>query len=325
MLNSGRLRLLSLLETLGTVRAVAEATHLSPSTVSQQLAVLERETGSTLLERVGRRVRLTPAGLLLARRGRDILDDMAELEAELRAIDEEPVGTVRLGLFQSAVYPLAVPAVRRLAVTHPRLRVELLELEPHESAQALRSQEADVVVTTADYGDLSWQTDLEVTPLGADPVVLVLPRGHPLTSRTAAVGLASCAQERWACDRPRSYMAELTLRLCREAGFEPRVVCRFNNYLLQLKHVESDGSVTLLPSLAVTPEHAVVTRELSPPSYRNVSLAVRRTTTQRAAVTAVVAALRDHPDIPALSSPRRSTPPVGPRAPGNSAPHPPDG
>ncbi|MBU7599368.1 LysR family transcriptional regulator [Streptomyces sp. P38-E01] len=307
MLNSGRLRLLSLLETLGTVRAVAEATHLSPSTVSQQLAVLERETGSTLLERVGRRVRLTTAGLLLARRGRGILDDMAELEAELRAIDEEPVGTVRLGLFQSAVYPLAVPAVRRLAVTHPRLRVELQELEPHESAQALRSQEADVVVTTADYGDLSWQTDLEVTPLGADPVVLVLPRDHSLTSRTS-VGLASCAQERWACDRPRSYMAELTLRLCREAGFEPRVVCRFNNYLLQLKHVESDGSVTLLPSLAVTPEHAVVTRALSPPSHRNVSLAVRRTTTQRAAVTAVVAALRDHPDIPALSSPEVGRP-----------------
>lgn len=306
MLNSGRLRLLSLLEILGTVRAVAETRHLSASTVSQQLAVLERETRCQLLERVGRQVRLTPAGLLLARRGRDILDQMAETEAELHALNDEPIGTVRLGVFQSAIYPLAIPAADRLAVSHPQLQLELIEFEPHESGPALRSGEADIIVTTTDYGGLSWEPDLEVTALGVDPVVLVLPRDHPLTSRTA-VSLASCANETWVCDRAQSYMADLTLRLCRESGFEPRVVCRFNNYLLLLKHVESGGSVTLLPSLAVTADHTVVTRELSPPVHRNISIAVRRGTTQRAAVTAVISALREHPHIPSLAAPARPT------------------
>ncbi|MER7052578.1 LysR substrate-binding domain-containing protein [Streptomyces sp. NPDC000351] len=303
MLNSGRLRLLSLLDTLGTVRAVADTLHLSASTVSQQLAVLETETRCRLLERTGRRVRLTPAGLLLARRGREILDRMAEAEAELRALNEEPIGTVRLGVFQSAVYTLAVPAATRLATTHPHLRLELIEMEPHESGPALRSGEADVIVTTTDYAGLSWGSDIEVMSLGADPVVLVLPRGHPLASRTA-VSLAACEEETWACDRPQSYMADLTVRLCRESGFEPRVACRFSNYLMLLRHVESTGSIALLPALAVTADHAVVTRELSPPVHRNVAVVVRHGTTRRAAVNAVIAALRAHPRIPALAGPR---------------------
>ncbi|MFI7311660.1 LysR substrate-binding domain-containing protein [Streptomyces hygroscopicus] len=304
MLNSGRLRLLSLLETLGTVRAVAETLHLSASTVSQQLAVLETETRSRLLERTGRQVRLTPAGLLLARRGREILDRMAEAEAELQALNDEPIGTVRLGAFQSAIHTLAVPAATRLATTHPRLRLELIESEPHESGPALRSGEADVIVTTTDYTGLSWGADLEVIPLGIDPIVLVLPRGHPLACRTA-VNLAACAEETWAGDRPRSYMAELTVRLCRESGFEPRVACRFSNYLLALRHVESGRSIALLPALAVTPDHDVVTRQLSPPVHRNITIVVRRGTTRRAGVHAVVAALRDHPEIPVLSAPHQ--------------------
>jgi DNA-binding transcriptional LysR family regulator len=304
MLNSGRLRLLSLLETLGTVRAVAETLHLSASTVSQQLAVLETETRCRLLERTGRKVRLTPAGLLLARRGREILDQMAEAEAELHALNDEPIGTVRLGAFQSAIHTLAVPTATRLATTHPRLHLELIESEPHESGPALRSGEVDVVVTTTDYSGLSWGADLEIIPLGTDPIVLVLPRHHPLTGRTT-VSLAACAEETWACDRPQSYMADLTMRLCRESGFEPRVACRFSNYLMLLQHVASGRSIALLPALAVTPDHAVTTRRLSTPVHRNVTIVVRRGTTQRAAVNAVVAALRDHPEIPALSAPRR--------------------
>ncbi|MEU6455375.1 LysR substrate-binding domain-containing protein [Streptomyces sp. NPDC047065] len=303
MLNSGRLHLLGLLDTLGTVRAVADTLHLSASTVSQQLAVLETETRCRLIERTGRRVRLTPAGLLLARRGREILDRMAEAEAELRALNDEPIGTVRLGVFQSAIYSLAVPAATRLATTHPHLHVELVEMEPHESGPALRSGEADVIVTTTDYTGLSWGADLDIVSLGSDSVVLVLPVGHPLASR-AAVNLAACEAETWACDRPQSYMADLTLRLCREAGFEPRVACRFGNYLMLLRHVETTGSIALLPALAVTKEHAVLTRRLSPAVHRNVVVVVRRGTPRRAAVGAVIAALRDHPEIPALAAPQ---------------------
>lgn len=59
---------------------------------------------------------------------------MADVEAELRALNDEPIGTVRLAVFQSAIYSLAVPAANRLATTHPHLRLELVEMEPHEAA-----------------------------------------------------------------------------------------------------------------------------------------------------------------------------------------------
>jgi DNA-binding transcriptional LysR family regulator len=301
MLNPWRLRLLGLLDSLGTVRAVAQTLHMSPSTVSQQLAVLESETHSRLLQRSGRQVRLTRTGVALAGRGREILDRMAEAEAELRTMNDEPIGTVRLGMFQSAIYTLAVPTASRLAQSHPHLHVELIESEPHESGPALRTGDLDVIVTTTDYVEFPWDRDLEIIPLGADPVVLVLPPNHPL-ARRRVVDLAACAQETWAFDRPGSYMAELTRRLCHESGFEPQVACRFRNYILLLQHVESGRSIALLPALAIAPSHAVVTRELTTPVHRNVAIVVRRGAAPAAAVNAVVGALLDHPGIPALTT-----------------------
>ncbi|WP_086843863.1 LysR family transcriptional regulator [Amycolatopsis kentuckyensis] len=291
MLNPWRLRLLSRLDTLGTVRAVAQDANLSASSVSQQLAVLEAETGTQLLERTGRRVRLTPAGLMLARRARVLLDHMDTVEAELRSLGDEPAGLVRLGAFQSAIHTLAVPAVTRLA--HPDLEVQLLELEPHESIPALRGGDADVIITTTDFVELPLGPDLDIVPLATDPIVLVTPPDAP---RGPAV-LSAYADAPWALDMPQSYMANLTLRLCRESGFEPRVVCRFSNYLMTLQHVEAGLSIALLPGLAVDRRYRVATRELATPVTRTIAAVVRRGTPLRAGVNVVLEALRQLPDL----------------------------
>ena len=295
MLNPWRLRLLSQLSSLGTVRAVAQASNLSASSVSQQLAVLESETHTQLLERTGRRVRLTPAGVILARRARAILDHMDTVETELRSLGDEPVGLVRLGAFQSAIHSLAVPTVTRLARTHPHLDVELLELEPHASMPALRLGDADIIITTTDFVEQPLGPDLDIVPLATDPVVLVLPPGrHP----RGPADLASYAEQPWSFDMPQSYMANLATRLCRESGFEPRVVCRFTNYMVTLQHVEAGLSIALLPGLAVDTRYRVVTRELAGPVTRTITAAVRRGSPQRAAVNAVLEELRRHPVPP---------------------------
>ncbi|MCR6489706.1 LysR family transcriptional regulator [Amycolatopsis sp. OK19-0408] len=297
MLNPWRLRLLSRLDTLGTVRAVAQDANLSASSVSQQLAVLEAETRTQLLERTGRRVRLTPAGLMLARRARTILDHMDAVEAELRSLGEEPVGQVRLGAFQSAIHTMAVPAVTRLAGEYPHLEIELLELEPHESIPALRGGDADVIITTTDFVELPLGADLDIVPLATDPIVLVssgeVPRGPAV--------LSAYADAPWALDVSQSYMANLTLRLCRESGFEPRVVCRFSNYLMTLQHVEAGLSIALLPGLAVDRRYRVTTRPLATPLTRTIAAVVRRGTPLRAGVNVVLEALRQQPDLPALA------------------------
>ncbi|MEV0262567.1 LysR family transcriptional regulator [Streptomyces sp. NPDC050617] len=292
MMNPWRLRLLSRLDTLGTVRAVAQDANMSPSSVSQQLAVLEAETRTQLLERTGRRVRLTPAGLILARRARAILDHMDGVEAELRGFGEEPAGLVRLASFQSAIHTMAVPAVTRLARAYPHLDVELLELEPHASLPALRGGDADIVITTTDFDELPLGPDLDIVPLATDPIRLVLPPGHP-AARGGAVDVAAFADEPWAFDIPQSYMANLALRLCRQARFEPRVVGRFSNYMMALQHVEAGLSIALLPGLAVDhSRYRVASRELATPVTRTITAAVRRGSPPRAAVRVVLDALR---------------------------------
>ncbi|BCJ48427.1 LysR family transcriptional regulator [Actinoplanes ianthinogenes] len=290
-LNPWRLRLLADLATYGTVRAVAQHANLSASAVSQQLATLERETRAVLLERTGRRVRLTAAGVLLAARAREILAAMDATEAELRGLADEPVGTVTLAAFQSAIHTLAVPAVARLAERHPDLTVTLVELEPHDSMPALRRGDVDVIITTTDFTGAELDPALDLVPITEDTIVLVLPAGHPLAA-CEAVDLKACADQRWTFDMTGSYMSELATRLCREAGFEPTVICRFNNYLLALRHVERGWSVTLLPSLAIDPAYQVTTRPLSPPVSRRITAAVRRPTVSRPEVAAVLTALR---------------------------------
>ncbi|WP_247746093.1 LysR family transcriptional regulator [Streptomyces oryzae] len=296
-MNPLRLRLLSRLDTLGTVRAVAEDANMSASSVSQQLAVLETETGTQLLERTGRRVRLTPAGLILARRARAILDHMETVEAELRGLGDEPAGLVRLGAFQSAIHSMAVPAVTRLAHAHPHLDVQLLQLEPHESIPALRSGDADIIITNTDYDELPLGPDLDLVPLTTDEILLVVPPEHPAAGRRHA-DLAAYADEPWALDMPQSYMANLTLRLCRQAQFEPRVVCRFSSFMMTLQHIEAGLSIALLPSLAIDRRYRVAARELATPVTRPIIAAIRRGSPTRAAVQVVLDALRDNPNLP---------------------------
>ncbi len=290
-LNPWRLRLLTDLATYGTVRAVAQRGNLSPSAVSQQLATLERETRTALLERTGRRVRLTAAGVLLAGRAREILASMDAAEAELRGLADEPAGTVTLAVFQSAVHALAEPAVARLATRHPDVTVVLLELEPHDSMPALRHGDVDVIITTTDFAGAELDPAIDLVPIAEDTIVVVLPIDHPLTAYEM-IDLECCADQRWTFDVTGSYMSELATRLCREAGFEPSVICRFNNYMIALQHVEKGRSIALLPSLAVDPRYRVTTRPLTPPVTRRITAAVRRPSTPRPEITAVLTALR---------------------------------
>ena len=117
---------------------MARALDYSPSAVSQQLRVLEREAGVPLLERAGRRVRLSEAGEVLARHADRLLGGVEEAEAELAGLAEGGVvGTVRIAAFQTATIALIPPALTELERDHPGLRVEILQSEPEPALQAL--------------------------------------------------------------------------------------------------------------------------------------------------------------------------------------------
>ncbi|GAA1421932.1 LysR family transcriptional regulator [Catellatospora coxensis] len=291
-LNTTRLEMLSLLDSLGTVRAVAAALHLSPSAVSAQLAVLEAETHTDLLQRVGRRVRLTAAGRTLARHARVILDQVRAAEAELRDLSGQPAGPVRLAAFSSAVRKLVIPLAARLRQVHPRIELEVSELDPQASRPALRRGDCDIIVA-ADFVDGSTPPDPEVhtIPLLADAIVLVTSRGQ--AGPDAPVDLTDFATAAWSVDLPGTYLSRLVSSSCRQAGFEPIVAGRFSSYDLLLAHVEAGLSVSLLPELAVDGRYRVAARPLREPLTRQVYAAVRSPSALTAAGRIVLNELRD--------------------------------
>lgn len=291
-LNTSRLEMLHLLDSLGTVRAVAAALHLSPSAVSAQLTVLEAETRAELLQRVGRRVRLTAAGRTLARHARVILDQVKAAEADLRDLSGQPAGPVRLAAFSSAVRTLVIPLAARLRRTHPRIDLEVSELDPQDSQPALRRGDCDVIVT-ADFSDGSAPLDPDVhtIPLLADAIVLVTSQDQ--AAPDAPVDLADFAAASWSVDLPGTYLSRLVSSSCRRAGFEPLVAGRFSSYELLLAHVEAGLSVSLLPELAVDARYRVATRALREPLTRQVYAAVRGRSALTAAARIVLDELRD--------------------------------
>jgi DNA-binding transcriptional LysR family regulator len=291
MLDLRRLKLLDVFARTGTVRATADEVRMSASAVSQQLAVLESETGAVLFERAGRRMSLTPAGEHLAERARGLLDQADALDAELADLATGAVGRVRIAGFASSIRSILIPAERRLSLGNPLLQAELLEIEPRDSTTALLQGRIDLAVTVDEGDGTLLAPTITVLPLATDPLLAVLPRGHELASRDR-VALADLARDAWALDFPGTYLGELVPRECRLAGFEPRVVGRFSSFGVMLAHVAAGRSVAVLPALAVEGQADVVARPVAGLADRRIVIAVRTGAARRRAISAVVEGLR---------------------------------
>src|SRR3954451_8259532 len=129
MLHLGRLRALCEVESRGTIAAAADALHLTPPAVSQQLAALEREVGEPLIERDGRTVRLTPVARVLVRRAEEIFAQVESLHAEVAEHVAGERADLRLGSFSTAITALVAPVARRLRESAPGIRLEIAEAE----------------------------------------------------------------------------------------------------------------------------------------------------------------------------------------------------
>jgi DNA-binding transcriptional LysR family regulator len=295
MLDLHRLRLLHELHARGTIAAVAEALQFTPSAVSQQLAVLEREAGVPLLERAGRGVRLTDAALVLVRHA-DVLLERAELaQAELAAAAGTATGRGRIASFQSAAFHLAVPAMQVLAREAPGLRCELIESEPEESLPALALGDVDLVLADEwQHQPLARPPGVDREDLWRDPVRLVLPKGHPAAQRhRRAVPLAELAGEAWTTGHPDTGWRKMTERTCRELGeFDPDIRHRTNDSVTSLALVAGGQAVTLLASLpGIRP--GVVVRDIAEGSvHRTIFAATRSADAKRPSVQALLAAIR---------------------------------
>ena len=299
MLDVRRLRLLRELQTRGTVTAVAEALAYTPSAVSQQLATLEREAGVPLLEREGRRLRLTDAGRGLVEHADAVIARLELAESELAAAaGDEAVGRVRIAAFQTAASGLVLPLLGTIAAEHPKLRLELHELEAEDGLELLRRAEVDLVLAEEyDYAPRERDPSLVFSDVCRDPLVLVLPAAHPLCAADPeTVPLAALAEEPWATPRSGTAFLASMVRACRAlGGFEPDLRHRSNDLAVLEQLVAAREAVALLPSLGGPGRvpGVAVRRTAEAPLDRSIFLAVRRGSAGRPALTAVARALRE--------------------------------
>jgi DNA-binding transcriptional LysR family regulator len=290
MLDLRRLRLLSELARRGTIAEVARVVGYTPSAISQSLLQLEREAGVPLLERDGRRVRLTPAARGLVARTDRVLAELDEAEAELAADHGTVRGTVVIGAFPSAAAGLVVPAVAELRERHPELSCPVVEHEPEDGIPLLRSGELDVLVSESYEGVATVPTGgLESHELLTEPLLLMMPREEALAE---PVALASLAGAPWIAGVAGTQFAAALDGACREAGFAPRIVHRADDARLLETLVESGLGVALLPALARTGSDAVWFAHATPePPRRRVSALVRSGAARRPSLAAVLDAL----------------------------------
>jgi DNA-binding transcriptional LysR family regulator len=297
MLDLRRVRLLRELAARGTIAAVADALQFTPSAVSQQLAILEREAGVPLLERAGRGVRLTDAALTLVEHADALLERAALAEADLAAAAGTVTGRARVAGFQSVLLKLAIPAIEWLARDAPRLRCELVEAEPEQAIPALALGDVDVVLADEwQHQPRALPPSLERHELLSDPVNVVLPEHHPALKRhTAAVPLAELADEPWATGHPAMGWEEMTQRICRElGGFEPDIRFRANDANVSLALVARGLALALIPDLPlVGGRRGVAIRPIAESEVTRAIFAVTRAAdAARPSTQALLAAIR---------------------------------
>jgi DNA-binding transcriptional LysR family regulator len=251
VLDLHRLRLLRELKHRGTLAAVAEALSYSPSSISQQLSVLEREAGVRLLEPVGRRVRLTAQAEILVAHTEAVLERLERAEADLAASLRDITGVLRVAAFQTAALALVPDALSALRDAHPGLRVEITQREPESALPALLARDFDVVVTEEYPGEPHPRpSGVEYEELGEDEIRLALPGTVPPDAPPA--GLADLADRPWVMEPAGTAARAWATRLCRDAGFEPDVRFESSDLLLHLRLVERGHAAALLPGLVWT-------------------------------------------------------------------------
>lgn len=293
MLDLGRLKALHAVATHGTVGAAAEVLGYTPSAVSQQIAKLERETRTTLLERRGRGVRLTDAALLLADTAGQVLKLVEEAEVALEEQRGAAIGRLCIGAFATAARGLLPDVLAGLIEQHPALDVRLTEIDPPQATEAVARGELDLAIVH------DWQNtplpvpdSLSRLAICTDVADVLIPAANPL-SRREFLEPADLAGERWMCQPEGSICHDWLLRTFHGAGIEPDLAYRISEYRTQFALLAKGIGVALIPRLGrgeVPPDVRVV--PLRPTPTRQLYAVWRTQATRRPAIKAALDVIR---------------------------------
>ncbi|MGK5631124.1 LysR family transcriptional regulator [Streptomyces sp. URMC 123] len=311
MIEARHLRVLRAVAASGSFSAAARELGCTQPAVSQQMKALEQSTGTPLLIRTGREMRLTQAGEVLVRHASGILAGLTAAEEEVAAIAGLRAGRVRLVSFASGSSTLVPGALAEMRAAHPATRVSLVEAEPTRSVELLRSGDCDIAlafrypeVRGADpAADANWD-DLVVRPLFTDRLIGLVPENHRFGS-AERVGIEELAEEPWiaGCPRCRRHLVEV----CESAGFTPRIDFATDDYPAVIGLVGAGLGVAVLPELALESvrHKGAATVRVEPAVHREI---VALTLPDLARVPAVAAMLDELARAAARTFPGRGAP-----------------
>ena len=290
MLDVTRLRVLAAVARHGSVTAAAKSLNYAQPSVSHHLARLEAETGTRLVERSGRGVKLTEAGRLLAGRAEEILGRLDAAEQALAAPVGQREERIRVAGFPSVLATVVPAAAARLRAEYPGVELLLAEAEPQGALRMLRTGRVDVALVfcyvqqakTADAGQpgtggqhgaagghLEDEEGVRARLLLEEPVHLITAAEAAVPPRTTGSRLASYAEHRWiaGCERCRTHL----IWQCERAGFTPQIAFTTDDVLVAQALAATGLGVALLPDLALrAARHPGVRTEPLPGARRQV-------------------------------------------------------
>ncbi|MDF8265933.1 LysR family transcriptional regulator [Luteipulveratus flavus] len=300
MFDLQRLRALHAVRQHGSVAAAADALGFTPSAVSQQIGKLEREVRSPLLERAGRGVILTDAGLVLADATDSILTTTEQASADLEELRSGVAGTLRVLCFPTAIRGLVGPALGELRRTTPDLTV-LMEETWIRTTERIEAGHADLAIAH-DWVDspIDLPAHLSQAPLMEDPVDVLLPAEHPLAGRDDVL-IDDLLDAPWIIDTNDGSICSQWLRSQMAArGRIPDIVHRVDEYPSQIAVVAAGLGVSTLPRLG-RPDLPSTVRTVplrGERPVRRVFTVCRRASSRRPAIRTLIDALRARADHP---------------------------
>lgn len=265
MLDITRLRVLAAVARTGSVTAAARELRYSQPSVSHHLARLETETGAQLLQRVGRGIRLTEAGRVLADRAAEILGRIESASAELDSYVGLNAGRLRIAAYSSAVVALLPPVAAALERDHPGLRLEIVDTHPPEALDMLRAGEVDAAIVFRYDESADDPRGIRLQFLRDDPTYLLT-----LGDRSR---VGDHRDDLWVggCERCRLHLVEL----CEREGFEPAIAFSTDDMVAIQALVASGMGVATIPGLALEAHrHPGITATEIPGGARHVYLAL---------------------------------------------------
>ncbi|MDR5699283.1 LysR family transcriptional regulator [Agromyces aerolatus] len=295
MFDQRRLEILRAFARHQTMTAAAESLFMSTSAVSQQLAILEREAGVELIARAGRRVTLTEAGAALTWHADRIAAVSEAAAVSMRRFGSTLQGTVRLSAFPSFCATVVPAVVADLRARFPELSLEISDLEPRQSLNALRDGSVDLAV----IDDLNpWDsTGVDTELLATDELLLCMPAARAGVEGST-VRIADLQSARWVLDGSQSVFDSYLHQLCERYGFVPDIVARCSNVTVTLALVEAFDGVALVSGMQTRHSRFdVAARTIEPRCERGVILARRTSSRHSAQLDAVATALRTHTEL----------------------------